>query len=74
MDEGEAATERINDDSEDMATVLTSMDAATVLASRVVDVPTGNRSIPTASTPAEEQVPTGSDVVPTASPVFATAT
>nr|GFA09360.1 hypothetical protein [Tanacetum cinerariifolium] len=29
-------------------------------------------SIPTASTPAEEQVPTGSDVVPTASPVFAT--
>nr|GFA10361.1 hypothetical protein [Tanacetum cinerariifolium] len=67
MDEEEAATERISDDSEEMATVLTSMDAATVLASGVVDVPT-------ASTPAEEQVPTGSDVVPTASPVFATAT
>nr|GEY02666.1 hypothetical protein [Tanacetum cinerariifolium] len=74
MDEGEAATERISDDSEEMATVLTSMDAATVLASGVVDVPTGSGSIPTASTPAEEQVPTGSDVVPTASPVFTTAT
>nr|GEY36633.1 hypothetical protein [Tanacetum cinerariifolium] len=74
MDEGEAATERISDDSEGIMTVLTSMDAATVLASAVVDVPTGSGSIPTASTPAEEQVPTGSDVVPTASPVFATAT
>nr|GEY23601.1 putative reverse transcriptase, RNA-dependent DNA polymerase [Tanacetum cinerariifolium] len=74
MDEGEAATERISDDSVEMATVLTSMDAATDLASGVVDVPTGSRSIPTTSTPAEEQVPTGSDVVPTASPVFATAT
>nr|GEZ28828.1 hypothetical protein [Tanacetum cinerariifolium] len=74
MDEGEAATERISDDSEEMVIVLTSMDAATVLASEVVDVSTGSRSIPTASTPVEEQVPTGSDVVSTASPVFATAT
>nr|GFA77408.1 hypothetical protein [Tanacetum cinerariifolium] len=74
MDEREVATERISDDSEEMATVLTSMDAATVLASGVVDVLTGSGSIPTASTPAEEQVPTGSDVVPTASLVFATAT
>nr|GEZ04708.1 hypothetical protein [Tanacetum cinerariifolium] len=72
MDEEEEATERISDDSVEMATVLTSMDAATVLASGVVDVPTGSGSIPTASTPAEEQVPTGSDVVPTASLVFAT--
>nr|GFA19176.1 retrovirus-related Pol polyprotein from transposon TNT 1-94 [Tanacetum cinerariifolium] len=38
------------------------------------DVPNGSGSIPTASTPAKEQVPTCSDVVPTASPVFATAT
>nr|GEX80162.1 hypothetical protein [Tanacetum cinerariifolium] len=74
MDEGEAATKRIRDDSEEMAVVLTSMDAATVLASGVVDVPTGSGSIPSASTPAEEQVPTGSDVVPTASLIFATAT
>nr|GFA09912.1 hypothetical protein [Tanacetum cinerariifolium] len=64
-DEGEATTKRISDDLEEMATVLTSMDAATGLASRVVDVPTGSGSIPTASTPAEEQVPTGSDMVPT---------
>nr|GEW15950.1 hypothetical protein [Tanacetum cinerariifolium] len=49
MDEGEAATKRISDDSEEMATVLTSMDAAIVLASGVVDVPTGSGSIPTAS-------------------------
>nr|GFC98934.1 hypothetical protein [Tanacetum cinerariifolium] len=32
MDEGEVATERVSDDTEEMATVLTSMDAATVLA------------------------------------------
>nr|GEY57380.1 hypothetical protein [Tanacetum cinerariifolium] len=69
-----AATERISDDLEEMVIVLTSIDAATVLASAVVDVPTGSGSIPTASTPAEEQVLTGSDVVPTASPVFTTAT
>nr|GEX77770.1 hypothetical protein [Tanacetum cinerariifolium] len=74
MDEGEAATERISDDSEEMATILTSMDVETVLASGVVDVHTGSGSIPTASTPAEDQVPTGSEVVPTASPVFAIAT
>nr|GEU78709.1 hypothetical protein [Tanacetum cinerariifolium] len=90
MDEGEAATERISDNSEEMEIVLISMDAVIILASRVVDVTTGNGSIPTASTPAEEQVPTGSgsiptasteeqvptgsDVVPTASLVFATAT
>nr|GEV89615.1 hypothetical protein [Tanacetum cinerariifolium] len=72
MDEGEAATKRISDDSDEMATVLTSMDTAIVLASGVVDVPTGSGSIPTASTPAEEKFPTGSDVVPTTSLVFAT--
>nr|GEZ70573.1 ribonuclease H-like domain, reverse transcriptase, RNA-dependent DNA polymerase [Tanacetum cinerariifolium] len=48
--------------------------AATVLASRVVDVPTNSGSILTASTPAEGSVPTGSEEVPTASLVFATAT
>nr|GEY95607.1 hypothetical protein [Tanacetum cinerariifolium] len=74
MDEEETATERIIDDSEEMATVLTSMDATTVLASGVVDVPTSSGSIPTTGTLAEEQVPTGSDVVPTTSPVFGTAT
>nr|GEW58445.1 hypothetical protein [Tanacetum cinerariifolium] len=74
MDEGDAATERVSDETEEMATVLTSMDAAIVLASGVVDVPTGSGSIPTASTPAERSVPTGSEEVPTASLVFSTAT
>nr|GEZ99603.1 hypothetical protein [Tanacetum cinerariifolium] len=62
MDEGEAATKRISDDSEEMETILTSMDATTVLACGVVDVPTS------------KEVPTSSEVVPTASPVFTTAT
>nr|GEY64368.1 synaptobrevin, longin-like domain protein [Tanacetum cinerariifolium] len=74
MDEGEAATERFSDNTKEMATMLTSMDAATVLASEVVDVPTGSGSIPTASTSAEGSVPTGSEEVPTVSPVFGTAT
>nr|GEW77154.1 synaptobrevin, longin-like domain protein [Tanacetum cinerariifolium] len=51
MDEGEVATERISDDSEEMATVLTSMDAATVLPSRVVDVPTSIFATATVVTP-----------------------
>nr|GEX90026.1 hypothetical protein [Tanacetum cinerariifolium] len=67
------AAERVSDGTEEMATVLTSMYAATVLASRDVDVPTGSGSIHTAS-PHAAEVPTGSDVVPTASLVFATAT
>nr|GEX24561.1 retrovirus-related Pol polyprotein from transposon TNT 1-94 [Tanacetum cinerariifolium] len=74
MDEGEAATERVSDNTKEMATVLTSMDAATVLASGVVDVPTGSGSIPTVSTPTKGSVPTGSEEVLTVSPVFATAT
>nr|GEZ34100.1 copia protein [Tanacetum cinerariifolium] len=73
LDEGEAAAKRVSDDSEEMATVLTSMDAATVLACGVVEVPTSSGSIPTASPPADE-VPTGSDVVPTDGLIFATAT
>nr|GFB22644.1 hypothetical protein [Tanacetum cinerariifolium] len=73
LDKGEVAAERISDDSEEMATILTSMDAATVLAGGIADVPTCSRSIPTASPPVDE-VPTGSDVFPTASLVFATAT
>nr|GEX86554.1 hypothetical protein [Tanacetum cinerariifolium] len=73
VDEGEAAAERISDDSEEMATVLTSMDAATILVGGIADVPTGSGSIPTASPPVDE-VSTGSDMVPTASLIFATAT
>nr|GEX59654.1 ribonuclease H-like domain-containing protein [Tanacetum cinerariifolium] len=73
LDEGEAAAERVSDDTKEMATILTSMDATTVLASRVAEVPTGSGSIPTAGPPAAD-VPTGGDVVPTAGPIFATAT
>nr|GEU73691.1 hypothetical protein [Tanacetum cinerariifolium] len=65
LDKGEAAAERVSDDTEEMATVLTSMETATVLASGAAEVPTGSGSIPTAGSPAAE-VPTGSDVVPTA--------
>nr|GEZ94015.1 hypothetical protein [Tanacetum cinerariifolium] len=73
LDEEGAASERTSDDTEEMATILTLIDAATVLASGAVEVPTGSGSIPTAG-PLAAEVPTGSDVVPTASPVFATAT
>nr|GFC38496.1 hypothetical protein [Tanacetum cinerariifolium] len=72
LDEGESAAESASDDTEEMAIILTSMDAVTVLASRAAEVPTVSGSIPTAGLPAAE-VPTGGDVVPTASPVFATA-
>nr|GEV78697.1 hypothetical protein [Tanacetum cinerariifolium] len=73
LDEGEAVADRVSDDIEEMATILTSMEIATILASGAAEVPTSSRSIPTAGSPAAE-FPTGSDVVPTASPVFATAT
>nr|GFC61283.1 hypothetical protein [Tanacetum cinerariifolium] len=73
LDEGDVAAERASEDTEEMETALTTMDAATVLASGTAEVPTGNGSIPTAG-PFADEVPTGSDVVPTASPVFATAT
>nr|GEV40649.1 hypothetical protein [Tanacetum cinerariifolium] len=49
--EGEAAAKRISNDSEEIARVLTSMDAATVLAGEI-DVPTGSGFIPTAGPPA----------------------
>nr|GFA93270.1 hypothetical protein [Tanacetum cinerariifolium] len=79
--EGEAAAERISNDLEEIARVLTSMDAATVLAGET-NVPTGSGFIPTAeeiarvltSTDAatvlagETNVPTGSGFIPTAGP------
>nr|GEZ16154.1 retrotransposon protein, putative, unclassified [Tanacetum cinerariifolium] len=61
--------ERVSDDTEEMATVLTFMDAATVLASGVAEVPTRSGPIPTAGPPATG-VPTGSDVVPTGGLIF----
>nr|GFC63084.1 hypothetical protein [Tanacetum cinerariifolium] len=65
--EGEAPAERISNDSEEIARVLTSMDAATVLAGET-NVPTGTGSIPTVGPPATI-VSTGSEVGPTASPI-----
>nr|GEU63006.1 putative ribonuclease H-like domain-containing protein [Tanacetum cinerariifolium] len=73
LDEGEVVAERVSDDTEEMATVLTFMETATVLASGAAEVPTSSGCIPTAGSPATD-VPTDSNVVPTASLVFATAT
>nr|GEY68500.1 hypothetical protein [Tanacetum cinerariifolium] len=73
LDVGEEAAERVSDDTKEKATVLTSVDATTVLASGVAEVPTGSGFIPTVGPPAAE-VPTGSDVVPTTGLTFATAT
>nr|GFB03894.1 synaptobrevin, longin-like domain protein [Tanacetum cinerariifolium] len=67
INKGEAANERISNDSEDVARVLTSMYAATVLAEGI-DVATGSGSIPTAGPPATI-ISTGSEVGPTASPI-----
>nr|GFC06824.1 hypothetical protein [Tanacetum cinerariifolium] len=67
INEGDVAAKRISNDSEEIARVLTSMDAATVLA-RGIDVPTGSGSIPTAGPPATD-ISTGSEVAPTASPI-----
>nr|GFB47563.1 hypothetical protein [Tanacetum cinerariifolium]GFB47599.1 hypothetical protein [Tanacetum cinerariifolium] len=48
LDEGDVAAERASEDTEEMETVLTTMDAATVLVSGTVEVPTGSGSILTA--------------------------
>nr|GEU95829.1 hypothetical protein [Tanacetum cinerariifolium] len=74
LDKGEEVAERVNDDTEEMATVLTSMDVASILTSGGVQVAptTAEVATPTIS------IPTGSGVVsttnPTASPIFTTAT
>nr|GEV86853.1 retrovirus-related Pol polyprotein from transposon TNT 1-94 [Tanacetum cinerariifolium] len=72
LDEGEEAAKKGSDDTAEMVTVLTSLDAPTVLSSEVAEVPTGSGSIPTSGPPATG-IPTGSDVVPTSSPIFTTA-
>nr|GEW36012.1 retrovirus-related Pol polyprotein from transposon TNT 1-94 [Tanacetum cinerariifolium] len=68
INEREAAAERISNDSEEIARVLTSMDAATILAEGI-DVPTSSGFIPTAGPPATV-ISTGSEVGPTASPIL----
>nr|GEW48187.1 hypothetical protein [Tanacetum cinerariifolium] len=68
LDEEEEAAERVSDDTEEMATVLTSMDAASILTSGGVQV------VPTAAevATATVSIPTGSGVVSTASPIIPT--
>nr|GFC85861.1 hypothetical protein [Tanacetum cinerariifolium] len=63
--EGEAAAKRISNDSEEITRVLTSIDAATVLAGET-NVPTGSGFIPTAGPPATV-ISTDSKVSPTTS-------
>nr|GFC68557.1 hypothetical protein [Tanacetum cinerariifolium] len=65
--EGKAAAEKVSTNSEEIARVLTSLDATNVLA-RETNVPTGSSSIPTVGPPATI-VSTGSEVGPTASPI-----
>nr|GEU94020.1 hypothetical protein [Tanacetum cinerariifolium] len=65
INEGDVAAERISNDSEEIARVLTFMDAATILAGGI-DVPTGSGSIPTAG-PLATDISTGSEVALTAS-------
>nr|GEY77961.1 uncharacterized mitochondrial protein AtMg00810-like [Tanacetum cinerariifolium] len=69
LDEGEEAAERVSDNTEEMATVLTSMDASSILTSGGVQV------VPTAAEVATAtiSIPTGSGVVSTASPTILTA-
>nr|GEU69141.1 hypothetical protein [Tanacetum cinerariifolium] len=75
----ERSTEKDSDDTEEMANVITSLDASSVLTSGVqVSVPpaveVATVSIPPAGEIPTISVPTGSGMVPTASPMFTTAT
>nr|GEZ63079.1 hypothetical protein [Tanacetum cinerariifolium] len=65
----EKSTERGNNDTEELANVLTSLDAASILTSGG-----GAVSVPPPGEILTVSVPTGSGVVPTASPIFTTAT
>nr|GEV27759.1 hypothetical protein [Tanacetum cinerariifolium] len=75
--EGEVAAERVSDDIEEIATVLITMDTASVLSSGGVQVVPTNAAV----SPANVSISTGSEMIPTASipispatPIFATAT
>nr|GEX93267.1 hypothetical protein [Tanacetum cinerariifolium] len=68
LDEKEEAAERVSDDIEEMATVLTSMDAASILTSRGVQVVLTAAEVATATV----SIPSGSGVVSTASPIIPT--
>nr|GEY32315.1 hypothetical protein [Tanacetum cinerariifolium] len=69
LDEGEEAAERASDDTEEMETVLTSMDAASILTSGEVQGVSTAAEVAIATV----SIPTGSGVVSTASPTIPTA-
>nr|GEV08573.1 retrovirus-related Pol polyprotein from transposon TNT 1-94 [Tanacetum cinerariifolium] len=69
LDEREEAAERVSNDIEEMATVLTSMDAASILTSGGVQMVPTTAEVATATV----SIPTGSGVVSTASPTIPTA-
>nr|GEX63140.1 hypothetical protein [Tanacetum cinerariifolium] len=78
LDEGEVAaversTERGSDDIEEMVTVLTSLDAASILTSGVSVSISPVTEVSVAKVPTGG-VPTGIGMVPTTSPIFTTAT
>nr|GEW63753.1 putative ribonuclease H-like domain-containing protein [Tanacetum cinerariifolium] len=71
----ERSIEKDSNDIEEMANILTSLDAVSVLTSGVqVSVPPATEVATVSVPPATISVPTGSDVVPTACPIFTTAT
>nr|GEV64723.1 hypothetical protein [Tanacetum cinerariifolium] len=75
----ERSTNKGSNDTEEMVNVLTSLDAVSILTSRVqVSVPlaveVATVSIPPAGEIPTVSIPTGSGVVPTASPILTTAT
>nr|GEU47761.1 integrase, catalytic region, zinc finger, CCHC-type, peptidase aspartic, catalytic [Tanacetum cinerariifolium] len=71
----ERSIEKDSNDTEEMANILPSLDAASVLTSGVqVSLPPATEVATVSIPPATISVPTGSDVVPTASPIFTTAT
>nr|GEV22060.1 hypothetical protein [Tanacetum cinerariifolium] len=77
LDEREEAAERVSDDTEEMATVLTSMDVASILTSGGVQVVPTAAEVATASvsiTAVSGVVPTASPTIHTAAPSFTTAT
>nr|GFC16306.1 hypothetical protein [Tanacetum cinerariifolium] len=69
LDEEEEAAKRVSDDTKEMATVLTSMDAVSILTSGGVQVVPTSAEVATATV----SISTGSGVVSTASPTIPTA-
>nr|GEU94235.1 hypothetical protein [Tanacetum cinerariifolium] len=68
------STDKGSNDTEEIVNVLTSLDVASILTSRVqVSVPPA-AEVPTVSISPAGEIPTGSGMVPTASPIFTTAT